>query len=202
MPGRLFITSTPAQIAATFGAETSAATGPEPRLDVAPGETLIAVVGGPRRLVEMRWGMIPMGRKNARGRPVMDTIINARSETLFAKSAFEGVRRAIVPANGWYEWTGERRRKTRWALDDPQAPLLAFAAIWDLWRGPGGVEVASVATVTVPPNEDVAPIHHRMGALLAPEDWPVWLGEAAGDPSARLRPWPRGRLRIRESDLA
>ena len=45
-------------------------------------------------LTRMRWGMIPVGRVNARGRPVMETIVNARSETVFEKSAFQGVGRA------------------------------------------------------------------------------------------------------------
>ena len=57
----------------------------------------------------MRWGMIPVGRVNARGRPVMETIVNARSETLFEKTAFQGVARCLVPADGWYEWTGAVR---------------------------------------------------------------------------------------------
>ena len=202
MPGRFFITTPLVRIAEVFDAEIGDVEDPGPRLDAAPGETLVAVLGAPRRIVEMRWGMIPMGRKNARGRPVMETIVNARGETLFRKTAFEGVRRAIVPVDGWYEWTGERRRKTRWAISDPNTSPLAFAAIWDLWRAPGGAEIASLATVTVEPNADVAPIHHRMGAILRREDWAVWLGEAAGDPGALLRPWPDGALKVEKSDLA
>lgn len=200
MPGRFFLTTPLAEIADGFGASLEAED-PGPRLDAAPGEEICALIGGPRRMVPMRWGMIPMGRRNARGRPVMEALVNARSETLFDKSAYEGVRRAILPVNGWYEWTGERRRKTRWAISDPAAPILAFAAVWDVWSAPGGREIASLATVTVPPNEDVAKIHHRMGAILDPADWAVWLGEASGDPAAVLRPYPRGRLSIVESDL-
>ena len=54
----------------------------------------------------------------------------------------------------------------------------------------------SLATVTCAPNADVAPIHHRMGAILPPEAWPLWLGEAEGDPAAVLAPYPEGRLKI------
>jgi putative SOS response-associated peptidase YedK len=141
----------------------------------------------------MRWGLIPMGRTNARGRPVMETIVNARSETLFAKSAFAGLSRCLVPASGWYEWTGEGRRKVRWTIRAPEAPILAFAAVWDLWRAPGA-ELASLATVTCPPNADVAPVHDRMPVILAPADWPVWLGEATGDAAALMRPLAEGAL--------
>ena len=202
MPGRFFLTTPLSDIAAAFSASPDLPETGE-RLDAAPGEEVAAIISdsGGRRLVPMRWGMIPMGRTNARGRPVMETIVNARSETLFQKSAFEGVRRAILPVNGWYEWTGEKRRKTRWAISDPASPILAFAAIWDVWAAPGGREIASLATVTVAPNEDVAPIHHRMAVILAPEDWAAWLGETDGDLKAMFRPWPIGRLKIVESDL-
>lgn len=199
MPGRYFLTTPLAEVASTFGAEPKAPD-PGPRRDAAPGEMVAALIGGPRRLVEMRWGMIPMGRVNARKRPVMETIVNARSETLFRKTAFDGVKRAILPVNGWYEWTGKTRRKTRWEISAPKSPVLAFAAIWDVWKSPSGTEIASLATVTVEPSADVAPIHHRMAAILEPEDWPVWLGEEDGDPEACLRTYPDKRLKVKEAD--
>ncbi len=199
MPGRYFLTNPLADVADEFNAALEARD-PGPRLDAAPGEMVAAIVGGPRRMVEMRWGMIPLGRVNARKRPVMETIINARSETLFTKTAYTGVKRAILPVNGWYEWTGKTRRKTRWEVSAPKAPILAFAAIWDVWKSPSGAEIASLATVTVEPSADVAPIHHRMAAILPAEDWPVWLGETEGDPAACLRTYPDGRLKVTEAD--
>ncbi len=128
----------------------------------------------------MRWGMVMSGRRNARGRPVMETIVNARSETVFEKSAFEGVKRAVLPVSGWYEWTGKRGRKQRWRITVPGAQALLFAAIYDVWKGPGGVEVAQFATLTVEPNDDVREIHHRMLALLGADDVPRWLSGGAG----------------------
>ena len=160
---------------------------------------MVAARGG-RRLAAMRWGLIPMGRTNARGRPVMETIVNARSETLFAKSAFAGLCRCLVPASGWYEWTGERRRKTRWTIRAPADAVLAFAAVWDRWRAPGGAEVASLATVTCPPSAEVAAVHDRMPVILAPAAWPVWLGEVPGDPAALLRPLPDGALIVERAE--
>jgi putative SOS response-associated peptidase YedK len=196
MPGRFFLTETTAAIAAEFGADAGDVDDRGVRLDAAPGETVTAVLGGEgRRLVEMRWGMIPMGRRNARGRPVLEMIVNARGETLFAKSAFAGLRRCILPVSGWYEWTGTARRKIRWSISG-QTGLLAFAATWDAWDAPGGGEVRSLATVTTEPNADVAAVHHRMPAILEPEVWPLWLEEIEGDASALLRPLPAGRLRI------
>lgn len=195
MPGRLFLTASLAEVAAAFGAEAAGTEDPGSRPELAPGDHVWAVVAqGGRRIVAMRWGMIPMGRVNARGRPVLETLVNARSETLFTKSAFDGLGRAIVPVTGWYEWTGKGRRKARWAISGEG--MLAFAAVWDRWRAPGGADVLSLATVTCAPNAEVAAVHDRMPAILAAADWPVWLGEADGDPSAALQPLADGRLRV------
>lgn len=197
MPGRLFLIRPIAEIAAWCAAEGEV---PEqsPRRNIAPGEGIV-VLTPERRLSLMRWGMIPVGRKNARGRPVLETIINARSETVFEKSAFEGVGRAIVPVDGWYEWTGQARRKTPWRVRSKDGAPLAFAAITDRWEAPGGKFVEQVAIVTCEPNEDVRPIHHRMGVLLDPEDFDTWLNGADAAAHALCRPYPEGRLFIEEA---
>ncbi len=164
------------------------------RYNIAPGQEIIVLEKG--RLTRMRWGIVPVGRVNARGRPVMETIVNARSETVFAKSAFEGVRRCVVPVDGWYEWTGEKRKKTAWRIAPKDGGLLLFAAIADTWNGPGGVVVDQVATVTCEPNGDVGPIHHRMGVILPPDAVTTWLNDDT-DAAARLMvPYTDGLLDI------
>jgi len=188
LPGRLYLIHGAEALAETFGSAPEALA---PRRNIAPGETLPVLTSTGWQ--DMRWGIIPVGRKNARGRPVMETIVNARSETVFGKSAFEGTRRGVVPASGWYEWTGEKRRKTQWDLSLSSGAPIAFAAIWDLWSGPGGVSLAQVATLTCEPNADVAPIHHRMGVMLAPRDIPRWL---AGEGDDLMHPLAPGLLTI------
>lgn len=197
MPGRLILPFASAEVAASFGAVDEVGEGPPG--EAAPGDRLAAVVaaGGMRRLVLMRWGLIPMGRANARGRPVLETIVNARSETLFSKSAFAGLGRAIVPVGGWVEWTGPgRKRRNRWEIRAPERPVLAVAAVWDSWRAPGGAEIRSLATVTAAPNREVEAVHDRMPAILAPADWDVWLGEMEGDPAGVLGTLEEGALAV------
>jgi putative SOS response-associated peptidase YedK len=185
-------------VAALFGVTGALPDDPGPRSDAAPGEMVhaVAVIEGVRQLLPMRWGMIPVGRRNARGRPVMDTIVNVRSEGLFAKSAFAGVGRAILPVNGWYEWTGENRRKTRWRIEAPSRPMLAFAAVHDLWAGPGGVSLRQLATVTCAPNADVAPYHHRMPAILDPSRIAGWLEGDGYSGAGSLGPAEAGLLTV------
>jgi putative SOS response-associated peptidase YedK len=42
----------------------------------------------------------------------------------------------------------------------------------------------------------MAALHERMPVILQQADWPGWLGEAACDPVALLRPLPDGVLRL------
>lgn len=198
MPGRLFLTRPMAEVAAYLSADPGAVLDEPARANIAPGQDIL-VCAEDRVLRRMRWGIIPVGRKNARGRPVMETIINARSETVFEKSAFHGVRRCLIPADGWYEWTGEKRRKTAWRLRHTEGTLLVFAGIYDVWVAPGGTELAQVAAVTCEPNDDVRDIHHRMGVLLDPPQFDVWLGENEGAAADLMRPYPDGRIEVSEA---
>ncbi len=195
MPGRFFLTRPISQIAFHLGVQDEVAQ--EPRRNIQPGQEVVVLTDG--RLKLMRWGLIPVGRVNARGRPVMETIINARSETVFDKSAFQGVGRAVIPVDGWYEWTGEKRKKTAWRISALDGAPLIFAAITDSWNAPGGVRVDQVAAVTCAPNTDVQPIHHRMGVLLEPADVETWLTGTEAEAQRLARPWPDGRLKIEQA---
>ncbi len=196
MPGRVFLTSPVANVAAALGAEVPA--DEPPRRNIAPGEQVLALTE--EGLTHMRWGIIPVGRVNARGRPVMETIINARSETVFDKTAFDGVGRAVMPVNGWYEWTGETRRKTAWEITPKDGAFLWFAAITDVWTAPGGLLVPQLATVTCQPSGDVRDIHHRMAVILETADISTWLTGTPAAAAPLMRPWPDGRLKVKKAD--
>ena len=129
----------------------------------------------------------------------METIVNARSETVFEKSAFAGVARCVVPANGWYEWTGVRGRKTAWRITPVASGPVWIAAICDPWTAPGGADVWQVATVTCPPNGDVREIHDRMGVLLAEKDLRMWIEGDQADAAKLMRPAPDGALQVAEA---
>jgi putative SOS response-associated peptidase YedK len=73
------------------------------------------------------------------------------------------------------------------------------------WRslgyGKAGEILRSFAIITTAANATMGELHDRMPVILEPTDWPIWLGEVAGDPTALLRPaedhvlqlWPVSR---------
>jgi putative SOS response-associated peptidase YedK len=186
VPGRFFLTEGFADVMV------------EPRRNISPGQEIWTITAqGPQR---MRWGLIPSGRLNVRGRPVMETLINARAETVFDKSAFHDVGRAVVPASGWYEWTGKAGRKQPWRIRRKDGALIYFAAIYDVWHGPGGIKVPQVATITCAPSADVRDIHHRMGVILEDDRIADWFDVSDEMARQMLVPFPDGRLIVEKVD--
>ena len=126
-----------------------------------------------RDLGRLRWGLVPGVWAERKGqRP----LINARVETLATQSAFAESfreRRCLIPADGFYEWKGEKGEKTPYIIRRTDNAPFAFAGLWESWRGQ-----PTAAIVTCEANSALAPIHERMPVVLAPDDWPLWLGEA------------------------
>ena len=52
----------------------------------------------------------------------------------------------------------------------------------------------ALPVITTDASSDVAELHDRMPVILEPADWPLWLGEAPGDPASLLH--PAGTLRV------
>ncbi len=153
------------------------------RYNIAPTETVIAIVRGEDGQAQarpMRWGLIPTWARDAR---IASRMINARSETADTQSAFRGLlasadRRALLLADGFYEWLRGEDRKLprvpfRFTLADG-APF-AFAGLWT----PGtldGEPIESATVLTTAANSLVAPVHGRMPVILAgPEAERAWL---------------------------
>jgi len=198
MPGRFFLTTPIERLAELAALPTDGLKGEPARKNIAPGQEIVVL--GPSGWSRMRWGIIPVGRVNARGRPVLETIVNARGETVFDKSAFAGTVRSVVPADGWYEWTGAKRRKTAWRIRRKDGGLLWFAAISDTWNGPGGIVVPQVATVTCDPSDDVREIHDRMGVILEREQLDVWVHGTEPQARALVAPLGTGKLQVESAD--
>ena len=167
------------------------------RYNIAPTQDVAVVLLNhetrERELGMMRWGLIPYWAKDMK---IAFSTINAMSETLATKPAFREAfkyRRCLVIADGFYEWqpTGAKMKQPYLIRMLDQQPF-AFAGLWERWKDrERGEVVESCTIVTVPPNDVCAPIHDRMPAILAHEDYAAWLGETDATPHelrAMLKP--------------
>jgi putative SOS response-associated peptidase YedK len=152
-------------------------------------------------LEKMRWGLVPFWRN---GKPLKDTAkgandgfklttFNCRVETAATASTFKGPfakRRCIVPANAWYEWTGEAGSKVKHRFMRADGEPIWFAGLWDRCTTPDAGEVTSFTIMTGPSAGWLAEYHDRAPVILEPEEWRAWVDPAqdARELMAAVRP--------------
>jgi putative SOS response-associated peptidase YedK len=162
-----------------------AADGYRPRFNVAPTDRHPIVrldTTGQRQLEPAIWGFAP----GAPGRP---PLFNARSETAPVKDSFRGAfrdGRCVVPADGFYEWTGSGDARRPFWLHRTDGKLLLLAGLYE--ASPDG---RRFTVLTTGPNATVARLHDRMPVILAPGQVDRWLRR--GDASL-LQPAPDDTL--------
>lgn len=148
-----------------------------PRPYVSPGSpiAIVRAAGDVRHLVLVRWGFVPSWAKEvAPGKP----LTNARSETILDKASFKHAirrRRCLIPADGFYEWSGAQGRKQAHHIARADGGPFAFAGIWEHWLGSDGSELETAAIVTTEASAELARIHHRMPVIVAPHLHAEWL---------------------------
>jgi len=206
--GRFVSTSSPADLAAWFGADVGVEDPLDDDYNVAPTDDVYVVRpdGRERRVVEAyHWGLVPPWAKDAK---VGSRMINARAETLATKGAFKPAflaRRCLVPAAGFYEWAEVPgvARKQPYFVHDPDGAPYAFAGLWEEWHRRGGERtdaLRSTTIVTTTANDPMAALHDRMPVILPPEAWDAWLDPEEDDLDALgalLVPAPAARTALR-----
>ena len=204
MPGRLI--QDPDDLSAMltpFGVKPSKKqlSGWENRYNLAPSEYALCVrepAKAKREAVNLRWGLVPSWEQDS---AKATKPINARSETASEKKMFRDafrLRRCIVPATGWYEWTPGKLRKQPHCIRPTRGEPLAFAGLYEHWNSGVGVVIESFNVLTCEPNERMGKLHHRMGCILDAADYDAWLdpdNEDVGALQAMLRPCPNEWLK-------
>lgn len=152
---------------------------------------------GERRLSLIRWGLVPHWSKTPpeKSKPM----INARAETAAEKPMFRTAysrRRALIPANGFYEWTRDEEGRQPWYITRQDDAPLVFGGLWERW-GEGTEQVDSFAILTTAANEDISHLHHRCPLLVSAEEYDRWL-DPDEDPSDSMVPLPDHVLKARK----
>ena len=159
------------------------------RSHIVPASPIAIIRNAPHRCnlreyALVRWGLVPgWARQVKPGRP----LINARAETVNEKPSFKGAmkyRRCLIPADGFYEWTGKPGSKQPWFIHRPDNTLFAFAGLWEHWLGADGSELETAVIITTTANPAIARIHHRMPAVIRRDRFSAWLDTTATSATA------------------
>lgn len=188
MCGRYVQTSPADALAARFGARLPEGFAWTPRWNVAPATRALVVRDEPDRpaLALLSWGLVPSWAKDEAGlRP-----INARAEGIAGKPMFREAlkrRRALVPADGFYEWKAAGKAKTPWHFRLAGGGPFAFAGIWERREAPGAEPLETFAILTTEANALVGEVHARMPVILDGEAEALWrrAGALSADELAR-----------------
>ncbi|MGH3425205.1 MAG: SOS response-associated peptidase [Nocardioidaceae bacterium] len=188
--------------------------------NVAPTKDVPAVVARPprddkasdpqRRLRLLRWGLVPSWAKDP---SIGNKMINARVETVAEKPSFRrafAVRRALIPADGYYEWYPTRHRNAKgkpekqpFFIRPRDGGVLAMAGLYEIWRdesldaGDDDAWLWTCTVLTTSAEDAVGQIHDRMPLLVERERYSDWLDPRIADPGrlrALLVPAAPGRL--------
>lgn len=134
-----------------------------------------------RRLEAGRWSLTPSYSKELKTK---FATFNARSETAAEKATFRGSvksKRAILPADAYFEWKTEGKTKTPYAIHSPNDEILAFAGLYTWWPDkslPEDHEDYWTLTATILTRAavgEVSQLHDRTPVTLPPSFWDEWL---------------------------
>lgn len=199
MAGRFTLTEPdPAKVALALGIppEQIPAGRYRPRYNLPPRARHWILVSeeGKRRLLPARWGLVNAWAKDARSNQT-----NARGETLASRPAFRVAfrkRRCVVPADGFFEWTGPKTDRRPVWFHRPDRGLLLIAGLFETWEPPEAAPETTFSLVTTRANAAVAPVKDRMVAILAPATVDRWLDPTAdaGALTELLQPAPNDLL--------
>jgi putative SOS response-associated peptidase YedK len=171
-----------------------------PRYNIAPTQeapVIRVAAGGEREMAMLRWGLLPFWARDPR---MGSKLINARSETVTEKPSFRNAfrkRRCLVPACGFFEWTGEAGQKVPHAITLADRKLFAFAGLHERWTSPEGEALETYTILTTAANHAMSAIHDRMPVILADADHDAWLHGPPEDAQALLRPCADELIRTR-----
>ncbi|MEO9236534.1 MAG: SOS response-associated peptidase, partial [Jatrophihabitantaceae bacterium] len=168
-----------------------------PSWNIAPTDPVRVVLDRPpkgetavtRHLRTARWGLVPSWSKDRKGAARM---INARIETVTEKPAFSkaaGLRRCLIPAQGYYEWQQTEHGKVPHFLHDPDGALLAMAGLYELWRDRALADddpnrwLWTCTIITQQATDLLGEIHDRNPVIVPAGLRQAWLDCSSGDPA-------------------
>ncbi|MYM32278.1 DUF159 family protein [Duganella sp. CY15W] len=158
----------------------------ERKFNVAPGTARpVLYIEDGNLVLDDRW----WGYKSRNYRPTARPVPNARLDKILGPywGRLTRGRRIIVPANGWYEWTGEKPNKQPWHIHRADGELLYMAGITS-WGAPREfAHERGFAIVTSDAEGGMVDVHDRRPVVFTAEDAATWLDpDISGEQAAEL----------------
>ncbi|MEX2159387.1 MAG: SOS response-associated peptidase [Dehalococcoidia bacterium] len=166
-----------------------------PRYNIAPTDQhwILRTKYEQRELLPATWGLVNSWAKDGKRAAAQ---INARAETLTTRPAFKEAyqkRRCVVPADGFFEWTGPKTARQPLWFHRPDGGLVLFAGLYESWQPAPDTWQRTFTIITTDANDVVGRVHDRMPVVLTDGDIDAWmLGE--GEFEGLLVPAPNGLL--------
>lgn len=157
----------PAQLAPELGVDTDAFVDYRPRYNIAPTDPhwIMRVKYEDRELLPAKWGLVNSWAKDNKRAAQQ---INARAETLESRSAFKEAfqkRRCVVPADGFFEWTGPKTARQPLWFHRRGGGLLLFVGLYEYWQPQPEQWERTFTIVTTDANDLMRPVHDRMPVI-------------------------------------
>ncbi len=161
----------------------------QPSYNVAPTDEVPLIMerksaGGntsPRELATARWGLVPSWSKDPKSGA---RLINARMETVTEKPSFRqgaSKRRALVVADGYFEWQKTPDGKIPTYLHGESEEILAFAGLYEYWPDPTLPDghpdrwLRTCTIITTSAADALGHIHDRTPLIVPPYLYADWL---------------------------
>lgn len=145
------------------------------RFNVKPTQDVLILAKPTLEPLIARWWLVPSWFKGEDVKDWKATTFNARIKEAKDKPAFRAVwrhGRCLIPAAGYYEWTGERGHKQpHFIRPAGNEETMFFAGLGSRWR-----DVLTCTILTRAANESTSDLHPRMPVILNTEEREAWLG--------------------------
>ncbi len=149
-------------------------------------EAPVVVINNSKKVITaMNWGLIPHWVKSTtQAENIRKYNLNCRSETIFEKPSFKDPiirKRAIIPANGFYEWQHIGKQKIMHFVGLKDINIFSFAAIYDIRIDTiAGETIKTFSIITKQADGFMSEIHNtkmRMPLILMPDEEDIWLDD-------------------------
>ncbi len=167
----------------------------EDEYNVAPSFMMPTISrNSPNKVVLRKWGYVPFWSKTF-SKPV----INARADGITQKPYFRHAiktQRCIVSASWFYEWSDPGGVPFMISVTDQE--MFGMAGLYDTWKDAEGKEFETFCVLTCEPNMVMESLpHHRMTAILRPEEEDKWLDHSTplDEVLKCLKPYPASKTK-------